>query len=119
MDRPNHFLFQVGGFGDRQTLEMSEDGEIIIKPGQAGIAWFYEGEAQLKPDPGKWAAFMAKIDELRVWDWEASYYQLDMCDGTQWELELTMGDKNVKSYGSNKRPQSFDQFKDALAELLS
>ena len=119
MDRPNHFLFEVGGFGDRQTLELREDGEVVVKLGRANIAWFYEGAAQLKPDPEKWAAFMAKIDELHVWDWEASYYQMDMCDGSQWELQLAMGDKNVKSYGSNKLPQNFDQFKEALTELLS
>ena len=119
MDRPNHFLFEVGGFGDRQTLEMSEDGEIVVKPGQANISWFYKGAAQLTPDAGKWAAFMAKVDELHVWNWEPTYYQVDMCDGSQWELELAMGGKTVKSYGTNKTPENFDLFKEALSELLS
>ncbi len=119
MVRPNHFHFEVGGFGDRQTLELSEDGEVVVKLGKANISWFYKGAAQRKPDPEKWAAFMAKIDELQVWNWQESYYQMDMCDGSQWELQLAMGDKTVKSYGSNKIPENFDQFKEALNELLS
>ena len=119
MDRPNQFLFEVGGFGDKQTLELSDDGEVVVKSGKANISWFYKGSAQRTPDPGKWAVFMAKIDELRVWNWEATYYHVDMCDGSQWELELAMGDKTVKSSGVNKTPETFDQFKEALGELLS
>ena len=119
MDRPNQFLFKVGGFGDKQTLELSDDGEVVVKSGKANISWFYKGSAQRTPDPRKWAVIMAKIDELRVWNWEATYYHADMCDGSQWELKLAMGDKTVKSSGVNKTPETFDQFKEALGELLS
>ena len=119
MDVLSHFYFEVGGFGDRQTLELMDDGEIVVKLGQAKIAWFYGGSTQLKPDSEKWAIFLIEIEKLRIWDWEASYHQMDMCDGSQWELQMTMGDKSVKSYGSNKLPKNFDQFKEALTELLS
>jgi len=119
MNRLDHFYFEVGGFGDRQTLELMEDGEIVVKLGQAKIPWFYEGAIQLNPNSKKWATFLVEIENLRVWEWEASYHQLDMCDGSQWELQMTMGDKSVKSYGSNKLPENFDQFKEELAKLLS
>jgi len=118
MEKSNQFLFEVGGHGDLQTLEMTEDGEIVVKLGRAKISWFYNGEAQLKPDPAKWTEFLAKMDELGVWDWEASYHRTDMCDGSQWELQLAVGDKSVKSYGSGLFPETFDQFKEALGELL-
>jgi hypothetical protein len=119
MDRPDHFFFEIGGFGDRQTLELSEDGEIVVQPGQANISWFYEGSALLTPDAGKWAAFLAKVDDLHVWNWDPSYFHVDICDGSRWELELALGDKTVKSYGVNKTPETFDQFKEALGELLA
>lgn len=118
MEIPNQFFFEVGGHGDLQTLELLEDGEIVVKLGRAKISWFYKGEVQLKPDPEKWSAFLAKMDELGVWDWEASYHRTDMCDGSQWELQLAVGDKGVKSYGSGLFPEKFDQFKEALGELL-
>ena len=119
MEIPNQFLFEVGGHGDLQTLELMEDGEIVVKLGRAKISWFYKGEAQLKPDPEKWSAFLAEINELGVWEWEPSYHRTDMCDGSQWELELAMGDKNVKSYGSGLFPENFEKFKEAMSELLS
>ena len=50
MNRLDHFYFEVGGFGDRQTLELMEDGEIVVKLGQAKIPWFYEGAIQLNPN---------------------------------------------------------------------
>ena len=119
MDKLSHFYFEVGGFGDRQTLELMEDGEIIVKLGQAKIPWFYEGERHLKPSSGKWSVFLEEIEKLHVWNWEPSYHQMDMCDGSQWELQMNIGDKSLKSYGSNKLPEKFDQFKEAIAEFLS
>ena len=119
MEKSNQFLFEVGGHGDLQTLELMEDGQIVVKLGRAKISWFYKGETQQKPNPEKWSAFLAKIDELRVWDWEASYHRTDMCDGSQWELQLAIGEKSVKSYGSGLFPEKFDQFKEALSKLLS
>ena len=119
MSRLTHFYFEVGGFGDRQTLELMENGEIIVKLGQAKIPWFYEGEKQLKPNCEKWAVFLGEVENLDVWKWEPSYHQMDMCDGSQWELQMTKGDKSIKSYGSNKLPEKFDQFKEAIIRFLS
>jgi hypothetical protein len=119
MDNFNQFLFEVGGHGDLQTLKLMEDGEVVVKHGRANISWFYPGEVQHKPSPEKWNSFLAKLDELQVWDWKASYHRTDMCDGSQWELQLAIGDKSVKSYGSGLFPEKFDQFKEALNKLLS
>jgi hypothetical protein len=119
MDRLSHFYFEVGGFGDRQTLELLEDGEIIVKLGLAKISWFYDGAINLKPTSEKWATFLNRIEELHIWDWAPSYHQMDMCDGSQWELQMDKGEKSLKSYGSNKLPENFDQFKEALLVLLS
>ena len=119
MEKSNQFLFEVGGHGDLQTLELMEDGQIVVKLGRAKISWFYKGEVQKKPNLEKWSAFLAKLDELQVWDWEASYHRTDMCDGSQWEIQLAIDDKSVKSYGSGLFPEKFDQFKEALGQLLS
>ena len=119
MEKSNQFLFEVGGHGDLQTLKLMEDGQIVVKLGRANIPWFYQKDVQHKPNPEKWSAFLAELDELQVWDWKASYHRTDMCDGSQWELQLAIGDKKVKSYGAGLFPEKFEQFKEALNALLS
>ena len=81
-----------------QTLKLMEDGQIVVKLGRAKIPWFYQGELQHKPSQEKWSTFLAKLDALQVWDWDASYHRTDMCDGSMWELYLAIGDKSIKSY---------------------
>ena len=119
MEKTNQFIFEVGGHGDLQTLKLMEDGQIVVKLGRAKIPWFYQGELQHKPSQEKWSTFLAKLDELQVWDWDASYHRTDMCDGSMWELYLAIGDKSIKSYGSGLFPETFDEFKEALGQLLS
>ena len=119
MEKSNQFLFEVGGHGDLQTLKLMEDGQIVVKLGRAKIPWFYQGELQHKPSQEKWSTFLAKLDALQVWDWDASYHRTDMCDGSMWELYLAIGDKSIKSYGSGLFPETFDEFKEALGQLLS
>ncbi len=120
---PDLLYFQLGGFGDRQDLELGENGEITITSGNAGISWFYPGEKKSTkhetPDAGKWAGFMACLEELEVWSWESQYFHTDMCDGIQWEVKLELGDKTLHSHGTNKTPEGFDEFKAAIKELLS
>jgi len=36
----------------------------------------------------------------------------------QWSLNLKKKNKTKNSYGSNRYPESFNQFKDAISELL-
>jgi|TARA_B100001094_G_C17968231_1_gene688943 hypothetical protein len=119
MEKTNQFIFEVGGHGDLQTLKLMEDGQIVVKLGRAKIPWFYQGELQHKPSQEKWSTFLAKLDALQVWDWDASYHRTDMCDGSMWELYLAIGDKSIKSYGSGLFPETFDEFKEALGQLLS
>lgn len=119
MEKLNQFLFEVGGHGDLQTLQLMEDGHIVVKLGRAKIPWFYKGELEHKPNQQKWSEFLAKLDALQVWDWDASYHRTDMCDGSMWELHLAIGDKSIKSYGSGLFPEKFDKFKEAVCQLLS
>ena len=49
MENINQFIFEVGGHGDLQTLKLMEDGQIVVKLGQAKIPWFYKGDLQHKP----------------------------------------------------------------------
>ncbi len=120
---PETLSFQLGGFGDRQSLELGENGEVLITSGNAGISWFYPGEKKTTksetPDAEKWASFLACVEELEVWSWEPQYFHTDMCDGIQWEVKLALGDKAVHSHGTNKTPEGFDEFKAAVKELLS
>jgi hypothetical protein len=52
-------------------------------------------------------------EELKLIDilkWKSNYTDWDVCDGTQWEIELIREGRNIKKYGSNMFPDSWDSF---------
>lgn len=61
-------------------------------------------------DSNKWQEFWEEIDKQGVWNWEDSYSDNTILDGTQWELRLEKEDKIKKIYGSNEYPENFDMF---------
>ncbi len=53
------------------------------------------------------------IDELRnlnLLKWKKEYNDSQICDGTQWEIEIVRDKKNICIYGSNAYPDEWDQF---------
>lgn len=52
-------------------------------------------------------------EELKLIDilkWKSKYTDWDVCDGTQWEIELIREGKNIKKCGSNMFPESWESF---------
>lgn len=119
--RPAKFKFHIGGFwGPNHRLEI-HDGTLYYRTD--------DGEQVLEPSAIKWRNFIAKLDAQGVWQWKEYYDNPDVCDGTQWELEIVIGDKRVESGGSNSypglvndpeildSPESSEQFDAFLAAL--
>ena len=46
---------------------------------------------------------------LKTLKWKPTY-DVGICDGTQWTLEVKYEDINIKSYGSNVYPRGFYKF---------
>ncbi len=64
----------------------------------------------------KWQNFWKKVEVADVWNWKGNY-ELPACDGTHWSLEMSHGDRSIKSSGDNDYPQSFDLFLKAIQNL--
>jgi hypothetical protein len=50
--------------------------------------------------------------------WLAEYLT-DICDGTQWEIDIRIGKHKFKFYGSNDYPQKFEEFLHAARIFLN
>lgn len=65
-------------------------------------------------------AFLEGFRELHISEWRTKYdlrrFGYEMCDGTQWELEIYFSDghKPVKIYGDNAYPYNFKELQELL-----
>ncbi|MEY3882245.1 MAG: hypothetical protein RIQ94_3041, partial [Pseudomonadota bacterium] len=48
------------------------------------------------------------LNSINAWEWDSSYNDFEVNDGTQWELKINYGNKRIKSYGSNAYPGTKD-----------
>jgi hypothetical protein len=78
-----------------------------------------EHTESIEAEPATWRAFRRQLDDANVWDWEWSYVNSNMADGTQWHLRVRYSDRSVYSGGSNKYPprDEFDAFCAAISRL--
>lgn len=54
--------------------------------------------------------FIEGLKKADVLNWEADYIKPNVCDGTQWSLEIQTTAENIWKYGNNKFPDQWDQF---------
>ncbi|WP_051188615.1 hypothetical protein [Proteocatella sphenisci] len=54
--------------------------------------------------------FIDELKMLNLLDWKSKYIEPDVCDGTQWSLEIIKSGRNIKKYGDNKFPDEWDDF---------
>lgn len=47
---------------------------------------------------------------INLLDWKAKYLEPDICDGTQWSINIEAGEKIIHKYGSNKYPKEWKLF---------
>lgn len=112
MSAPTRFVATIGGFGGphyevrwfRHKLRYRTD----------------ESQASVVPSVSDWETFWAALGKIGVWSWQASYDDPEICDGTQWEIEIDLGDGShrVRCTGSNRYPRSFQQFLEAVGALV-
>lgn len=104
--------FYLGGYpGPFYTVE-SDGPELVYLPRE-------DGEQRITPTPAQWAAFGRTLEAAGVWRWQPAYVpDLMILDGTQWELELGDGKRELRTEGDNAEPATFKVFLRALRKLL-
>jgi len=79
------------------------------------------------PHAEDWQRFWAAAEKAKVFQWpRCCRGNEDVCDGTQWELDIEYGGRTVRSEGSNSYPftdkvepsAEFEMFVEALSKLL-
>lgn len=54
--------------------------------------------------------FIRGLKMVDLLNWKRNYVDLDVLDGTQWEVEVIREKRNLKRGGSNKFPTEWDSF---------
>jgi len=95
---PKTFTIFVGGYFNPSSYSVRfENGVLVCRRG----ILCEEQSLEITPAPEAWQRFWDKVDLLGVWKWQKSYSSNDTMDGTQWEVDMQVESKRLKSSGSN------------------
>jgi hypothetical protein len=60
---------------------------------------------EIQPSAKQWQTFRKSLDQLNIWCWREDYPNPpEVCDGTNWSVEIAYTDKAIVSGGSNCFP---------------
>lgn len=59
----------------------------------------------LQPSEEAWASFWKEIGRIDPWRWNDHYFNLQVTDGTQWEIVIARDGKMIEAKGSNAFPR--------------
>ena len=126
---PKVFEFRYEGSVDPYSFKIKiENGKILFALDSFPSGYF---DNYIIPSEEEWKKFWDKLDKLRIWKWVENYDYPDfvVLDGTSWDLKIELGDKTLKSSGSDAYPgenieeivpdqsESFKKFLNALRSL--
>ena len=60
--------------------------------------------------------FIDKLIETNLLNWKRNYYDNDILDGTQWEIEIIRDGRNFKRYGNNNYPKEWERLCKLIGE---
>lgn len=105
----------VGGyFGDNYNVV------IDISEGEVSWAEGFNSELQLvKSITGsEIESFTNALKLMKVLNWKRKYIEPDICDGTQWFVEIETKGNAIRINGSNKYPSQWNKFCSTISELI-
>lgn len=63
--------------------------------------------------------FVEQLKMVDLLNWKAKYIEQDVCDGTQWSVEIMADGRTIKKHGDNKFPKEWDMFCKMIREITS
>ena len=99
IEHPFTIDFKIGGYlSDRYEI-FNRGSELIIT--------YNDMTSNKSKNETQWSNFWIGIDDINVWKWGKSYFDLDTRDGIQWELLVDrIGRRRRRISGSNRFPDS-------------
>lgn len=111
----DHLRAFIGGYMGSSYGVQSDNGGLVYERFESGYT--LAETVAIHPSPDDWDDFWKRLESLGVWSWEKEYVQHDVCDGTNWSLELKRRGASFSAAGSNAFPEHFDSFCNAVANL--
>lgn len=109
------FSFSIGGFGvsntysvDRNTLQSTMDLREIEYPRTTVEGWTKD----------RWDSFITEVFDCGVSEWDSTYVDHNILDGTQWSLEITGDFETINIIGSNAYPDGFDKLLTVISKYF-
>ena len=96
---PKVFEAYIGGWSGPSYQICLVDGKLqyVTKDGAAE-------DDVIAPQPEDWQKFWTTLDRIHAWDWKRHYDDPFTFDGTQWEITIQVGTRQLESSGSNAFP---------------
>lgn len=100
-----YFSFEIGGYNHDYRKIIIKDNSFELKK-----SIFSYAEPLLIPDnqivEQDESEFIKVLNEIALTSWKKKYYNNDVLDGTQWEIEIKYNHQKIlrKYYGSNEFP---------------
>ena len=60
--------------------------------------------------------FIEQLIKTDILNWKAKYEDLEILDGTDWSVEINTDGKNIRKYGINRFPETWDLFCKLISE---
>jgi len=110
--------FSVGGFFGGYpdiTVSKTADGALAeYTPSRISN----ETSSNRKLEVDEWLCFVHRLFACHIADWKKRYFDPNVLDGTQWELEVSFATgKPLKIYGSNQFPPHWKKLLKTINEL--
>lgn len=95
---PLQFRIDISGFTGPNYEVRLVRGRLRYQSERAGSS------EMCAPTEEHWQQFWATVQKCDLWNWAPRYDDFDICDGTQWGVEITLGERRLRSCGSNAYP---------------
>lgn len=95
---PTRFRISIGGFGGPRYEVRLVNGHLQYRTEAINVSEL------LSPTEKEWERFWAAAERCDLWNWAPRYDHRDICDGTQWEVEVVLETRSLRSSGSNAYP---------------
>jgi hypothetical protein len=106
--RPLTLEFSIGGFFNGSLYVKLINGQLMYYHSHAPLPCDQADAKAILPTVEQWIDFNKVLNSINAWEWDSSYNDFEVNDGTQWELKINYGNKRIKSYGSNAYPGTKD-----------
>jgi len=111
-DMPNEFRLAITSFYGRSFSLILRDGKLHYSSTRP------ENKLTREPAGEDWRKFWKNTVKLKIWLWNDQYVDKSSSDGSSWSLSIEVANLKLKTYGSNNKPENFNEFLQAVKGLV-